>query len=331
MSSQNFTFNSKLIYHLVSLIPKGKVLTYGKISEVLSINSPRLVGQILHQNQDPKKVSCYRVIFADGSLSKSYVFGGLEQQYLRLKEEGVKFYLKHNGGEDKIKVDLRKSLWQMNDVLRVYFFLLKKLGFSGPWPWFKNGASSTKEEIVIESILTQNTSWKNVEKAMSNLKKEGLNNLKSLYIFGQNNLDKLKKLIRPAGFFNQKGERLFLLTKFIIENYKNLEDFSKLSLEKSRQELLKQKGVGKETADTILLYALEKAIFVIDKYTQRFAEKYFLNSLKKQQDRTKTLKSYDLLQKFFMDSLPSDVFLFQNYHALIVEWEKNNGDFFYFK
>ena len=88
MSSQNFAFNSKLIYHLVSLIPKGRVLTYGKISEVLSINSPRLVDQILHQNQEPKKVPCHRVVFADGTLSKNYAFGGLEQQYLRLKKRG---------------------------------------------------------------------------------------------------------------------------------------------------------------------------------------------------------------------------------------------------
>ena len=240
----------------------------------------------------------------------------------------MKFYLEYDRVKDRIRVDLRKNLWQINDVLRVYFFLLKKLGFPGCWPWFENGTHSTKEEIIIESILTQNTSWKNVQKAMENLKRKKLNTLNSLYLFGQKNLDELKKIIRPAGFYNQKGERLFLLTKFIIEKYKNLSNFSKLSLEKARQELLKQKGVGKETADTILLYALEKPTFVIDKYTQKFAEKHFFNSLKKHHDRIKILKTYDLLQKFFMDSLPSDVFLFQNYHALIVEWGKNNGDFF---
>lgn len=331
MASKNTDFNSKLVYHLVSLIPKGKVLTYGKLSEVLSIKSSRLVAQILHKNKDPKNIPCHRVVFADGSLSKNYAFGGLRQQFLKLKKEGVKFYLIDGRIQDRIKIDLRKSQWVLNKVLKTYFFLLKKFGFAGPWPWFGNGSPSTKEEIIIESILTQNTSWKNVEKAMKNLKRENLNTLSSIYLVGKKDIEGLKKLIRPAGFYNQKGERLFLIAKFIIENYKNLKNFSKLSLQKAQEELLKQKGVGKETADTILLYALGKPIFVVDKYTQKFAEKYFFNSLKKQHDRIKILKTYDLLQKFFIDSLPRDVFLFQNYHALIVEWGKKNRGRFYFK
>jgi endonuclease-3 related protein len=324
MPSKNIDFNSQLVYHLVSLIPKGKVLTYGKIAEILSFKSKRLVGRILHQNKNPEKVSCHRVVFVDGTLSKNYAFGGLKGQYLRLKNEGIKFYLESDRCQDRIMVDLRKSLWQINEVLRVYFFLLKNFGFSGPWPWFKNGQPSTKEEIIIESILTQNTSWKNVKKAMINLKKNNLNNLKSIYFFGQKNLRELKKLIRPSGFFNQKSERLFLFSKFIIEEYDHLENFSKLSLENARKALLSQKGVGKETADTILLYALEKPIFVIDKYTQKFAEKYFLNSLKKQSDCPKILKTYDLLQKFFINNLPCNIVLFQNYHGLIVEGRKRN-------
>ena len=322
MAYKNTDFNSRLVYHLVSLIPKGKVLTYGKAAEILSLQSPRLVGRILHHNKNPKKIPCHRVVFADGGFSRNYAFGGLKGQYLKLKGEGVEFYLENDRDQDRIKVDLGKSLWQINDVLKLYFFLLKKFGFAGPWPWFGNGPPSSKEEIIIESILTQNTSWKNVEKAMKNLKRENLNTLSSIYLFGKKDIEGLKKLIRPAGFYNQKGERLFLIAKFIIENYKNLENFSKLSLQKAQEELLKQKGVGKETADTILLYALEKPIFVVDKYTQRFAEKYFFDSLKKQHERIKILKNYDLLQKFFMENLPSDVFLFQNYHALIVEWGK---------
>jgi len=322
MNFKDKNFNSKVVYHLVSLIPKGKVLTYGKISELLSMNSSQLVGQIIHQNKNPKKVPCHRVVFANGFLSNSYVFGGLKEQYLRLKSEGVEFCLTKGYIKDRVKVNLRKSLWRINQVLRLYFFLIKKFGFPGSWPWFRNGSPSTKEEIVIESILTQHTSWQNVEKAMQNLKKENLNNLKSIYIFGQKNLEALKKLIRPAGFFNQKGERLFLLSKFIMEKYGGFENFSKLSLKEAREQLLNQKGIGKETADTILLYAFKKAIFVIDKYTQRFSQKYFLNLFKKQSDYIKILKSYDLLQKFFMDNLPSDIFLFQNYHALIVEGGK---------
>jgi len=326
MLAKNLDFNYQLVYHLVSLIPKGKVLTYGRVAEILSIKSSRLIGQILHQNKNPKKIPCHRVVFADGRLSRNYAFGRLKGQYLKLKGEGVKFYLENDRDQDRIKVDLGKSLWQINDVLKLYLFLLKKFGFAGPWPWFENELPSTKEEIIIESILTQNTSWKNVEKAMKNLKRENLNTLNSIYLFGKKDIKGLKKLLRPAGFYNQKGERLFLIAKFIIENYKNLKNFSKLSLQKAQEELLKQKGVGKETADTILLYALEKPIFVVDKYTQKFAEKYFFNSLKKQHERIKVLKSYDLLQKFFMENLPSDVFLFQNYHALIVKWGKGKWD-----
>jgi len=323
MLPKNIDFNSRLVYHLVSLIPKGKVLTYGKVAEILLIKSPRLIGKILHQNKNPKKVPCHRVVFANGCLSRSYAFGKLKGQYLRLKTEGVKLHFANSYIQERAKVNLEKSLWQVSEVLKIYFFLLKNFGFPGFWPWFEASKFSTKEEIVIESILTQNTSWKNVEKAMINLKKKGLNNLKSIYVFGQKKLKELKNLIRPAGFFNQKGERLFLLAQFIIEGHGGLERFSKLSLQKARDQLLKQKGVGKETADTILLYALEKPIFVIDSYTQRFAERYFLQSLKKETDYRKILKSYDLLQNFFMKNLPNDLFLFQNYHALIVKWGKN--------
>lgn len=125
MPSKNNDFDFKLVYHLVSLIPKGKVLTYGKVAEILSIKSPRLIGRILHQNKNPKKVPCHRVVFADGALSKSYAFGGLKGQYLRLKNEGVEFYPVNGRFQDRIKVNLRKSLWQVNQVLKIYFFLLK--------------------------------------------------------------------------------------------------------------------------------------------------------------------------------------------------------------
>jgi len=125
MPSKNINFNSQLVYHLVSLIPKGKVLTYGRVAEILSFKSKRLVGRILHQNKNPKKVPCHRVVFAHGTLSKSYAFGGLKEQYLRLKNEGVEFYLVNGRIQDRIKVNLRKSIWQVNQVLKIYFFLLK--------------------------------------------------------------------------------------------------------------------------------------------------------------------------------------------------------------
>ncbi len=82
---------TRLVYDLVSKIPKGKVITYGQISKYLKINSPRLIGQILHKNKDPKNIPCHRVVFADGSLSKNYAFGGLKKQREKLEKEGVGF------------------------------------------------------------------------------------------------------------------------------------------------------------------------------------------------------------------------------------------------
>src|SRR5260221_432986 len=95
---------SDLVYDLVARIPKGKVLTYGTIAQAIGLKTPRQVGWILHRNEDPKNVPCHRVVFADGSLSGNYAFGGREAQEKWLRSEGVVFK-----GE---KVDIRKSLWQ---------------------------------------------------------------------------------------------------------------------------------------------------------------------------------------------------------------------------
>lgn len=311
----------QLIYHLVSLIPKGKVLTYGQISQFLGVGSGRLVGQILHQNQNPK-IPCFKVVFCDGSLSDSYGFGGAKKQKEFLEDDGVIFNNYHlcNGRCQDGKVDLKKCLWQPSMVLKLYFKLLKKFGFPGPWPWFSKGKPATKEEIVIGAILTQNISWRNVEKALNNLRKRGLNTLFGIYILGKINFNDLKNLIKPSGFYNQKAEKLLNFASFIIENYSELQNFFLLPMEKAREKLLSQKGIGEETADTILLYAGEKPIFVVDNYTRRFIEKYFKN-IPLWRGRLQVV-SYQMLQKFFMDNLPQNIKLFQNYHALIVRWGK---------
>lgn len=90
------------IFNLVSKIPKGKVMTYGQIAKKLGIKSPRLVGRVLHQNIDPKNIPCHRVVFADGSLSYSYAFGGIKEQRENLEKEEVTFI--------KQKVNLEKDL-----------------------------------------------------------------------------------------------------------------------------------------------------------------------------------------------------------------------------
>ncbi len=299
-----------LIYHLVSLIPEGKVLTYGQISHFLEINSSRLIGQVIHQNPNPEIIPCHRVVFGDGYLSKKYAFGGEEVQWKKLKKEGV-IFLKT---KKSLKVNLKTSTWLLTRPLKIYFFLLKKFGFPGPWPWFSKGKQATVEEIIISSILTQNTSWNNVEIALENLRTAKLNSLKKIYLYAQKNFYHFKKFIQPAGFYNQKSKYLFNTAKFFVEKYHNLKKFGNLSLIDARKELLMIKGVGEETADTILLYAFNKPVFVIDNYTRRLVKTYQLvNNL-----------TYSVLQQYFQNQLPSNVKLFQNYHALIVKWGKES-------
>ncbi len=293
------------IYHFVSFIPKGKVITYGQIDKILKINSPRLVGQILHQNKNPKKIPCHRVVFADGFLSKNYAFGSLKKQKEKLIKEGVKFE------NNQIK-NLKNYLWQPNQVFVVYFQLLKRFGFPGPWPWFHQGPLSTKEEIVIGAILTQNTNWNNVEKALKNLRKNHLNSLKKLLLFSQKNYWQLEQYLRPSGLYRLKTKRLINLITNIFSRYRSIDQMRKQPINKLRQFLLSMKGIGQETADTILLYALDKPIFVIDRYTQRFTRIFF----------NKEFSSYQKYQKFFEKNLSKNLELYKDYHALIVRWGK---------
>ncbi|MDD5022923.1 MAG: endonuclease, partial [Candidatus ainarchaeum sp.] len=150
----------------------------------------------------------------------------------------------------------------MNKLLSLYNSLLKKYGKQNWWP------AETEYEIVVGALLTQNTNWRNVEKSIINLKKN--NSLHPEKILKLNS-NKLKELIKPSGFYNQKAPRLKELTK----KYSSIKN-KKLSIEKLREELLSVKGVGKETADSIILYAFNKPIFVIDAYTKRFCKFYNL-------------------------------------------------------
>ncbi len=294
-----------LIYHFVSFIPKGKVTTYSQIDKILKLNSPRFVGQILHQNKNPKKNPCHRVVFTNGSLSKNYVFGGLKKQKEKLIKEGIKFE------NNQIK-NLKKYLWQPNEVFILYFQLLKRFGFPGPWPWFHQGFPSTKEEIIIGAILTQNTNWNNVEKALKNLRENQLNSLKKLLLYSQKNYWQLEQYLRPSGFYRLKTERLINLINNIFSCYQSIDQMKKQPVDKLRQFLLSIKGIGQETADTILLYALDKQIFVVDRYTQRFTRIFF----------NKEFSSYEECQKFFEMNLPKNLELYKNYHALIIKQVK---------
>lgn len=159
------------------------------------------------------------------------------------------------------------------------------------------------------AVLTQNCAWKNVEKAIKNLKKARVLSPKKLLSLP---LSKLKKLIKPAGFYNQKAKRLKMITKKYLELKPKIRA---LTTEELRKELLSVNGVGNETADSILLYAFNRPVFVIDAYTKRFCEHFKLFKG----------KTYHEYQQFFEENLLRDTYIFNEYHALIVRWAKENG------
>ncbi len=169
------------------------------------------------------------------------------------------------------------------------------------WP------GDTALEIIVGAVLTQNTSWKNVEKAIANLKSAGLLDIKSLHNTEE---ETLAGHIRSSGYYNLKTIRLKNIIKVIHDEYRSsIELLKEKELSELRIQLLGVKGIGEETADSILLYALEKPIFVIDAYTKRFLTNHGLYD---------GSCRYSDVQAFFMNNLPSDTYLFNEYHALIV-------------
>ncbi len=191
----------------------------------------------------------------------------------------------------------------MNKVRRLYATLLRRYGPQGWWP------AESQYEIIVGALLTQNTNWKNVESAISNLKRAGRLEPEGLLCTGSGELE---ALIRPSGFYRQKAERLRALTRKYLEIAGRQKSGARAV---SREELLAVKGVGKETADSILLYAYGKPIFVIDAYTRRFCKRHSLFEG----------KEYDEYREFFESSLPRSAKMFKEYHALIVRWGKENG------
>ena len=194
------------------------------------------------------------------------------------------------------------------DIIRAsYTKLFKAFGKQSWWP--TQGIKNPKFEIIIGTILTQNTAWRNAEKAIINLCCGDLIDISSIKKINQN---KLSRLIKSAGYYNQKAERLKLLAQHLAK-YPSIKVFFSRPVEELRDELLSIKGIGPETADSILLYAGDKPSFVIDAYTRRIFSR--VGICRKDID-------YHDLQKIFIDSLKSDVQLFKEYHALIVECAK---------
>lgn len=193
----------------------------------------------------------------------------------------------------------------MNKVQEIYEILLGHFGPQGWWP------GDTPFEIMVGAVLTQNTNWVNVSRAIDNLKK---NNLLSFEKIHDLPVDLLAEKIKPAGYFNLKAARLKNLLNFIGDEYNgSLEDMLHEDALNLREKILTVKGIGPETADSILLYAGNKPVFVIDTYTHRIFARH---------DIIAEEDGYYEIQEYFTLSLPEEVELFNEYHALIVRLGK---------
>ena len=193
----------------------------------------------------------------------------------------------------------------MKELKLIYHKLYSHFGPQRWWP------AKSRFEVIVGAILTQNTNWQNVEKAIKNLKKANVLNAQKLRRLPK---DRIARLIQPSGFFNIKSGRLKKFLRFFFENYNG--DIRRLIKQKPqilRKQLLSVKGIGPETADSILLYALDKPVFVVDAYTRRIFARHKIIA----QD-----VSYDEVQNLFSKNLKNEVKLFNEYHALIVRLAK---------
>ncbi len=174
----------------------------------------------------------------------------------------------------------------------------------GPLHWWP---ADTDEEMIIGAVLTQNTAWKNVEQAIANLRQVGKLTLRAIHATPE---EELAQLIRPTGYFNLKAKRLLSLVRFFMERCGgDLSCLSRNDPATLRRKLLEVYGIGPETADSILLYALKMPIFVVDAYTRRILSRHGLCSAG---------ASYEEIQSLFMRKLPHEEKMFNEYHAQLV-------------
>lgn len=184
------------------------------------------------------------------------------------------------------------------DLEAVYQALFQHYGAQGWWP------ADTPFEVMLGAVLTQNTAWRNVESAIRNLRQAGLLSVESILSCPD---DTLARLLRPSGYFNVKTRRLKNLCCFLQQaGYRKT---FKMATGDLRQALLAINGIGPETADDILLYAYERAVFVIDAYTRRLFSRLGLVSGN---------EGYEALRNHFESTLDSGAAVYNEYHALIV-------------
>jgi endonuclease III related protein len=188
-----------------------------------------------------------------------------------------------------------------HQLTKVYDTLFRAFGPRRWWP------AETPEEVIFGAILTQNTAWKNVEISLKALKQARKMTFRRVAAMEQ---AELASLVRSSGFFNQKAGALKAFASYFGRRYGfSLARMKEADLRTLRSELLEIPRIGMETADSILLYALEKPVFVIDTYTKRIFSRHGFLEME---------DTYEDFQKFFMSNLPQDVAMYNEYHALIV-------------
>lgn len=210
------------------------------------------------------------------------------------------------GSISKKSTEKSKAISDNRILLSIHRRLTNFFGQLHWWP------GDSELEIMVGAILTQNTNWQNVGKAIKNLKENNLLDVKSLFEIDEKYLG---KLIKPCGYYNLKAKRLKNFISFFYQKYDGIAEvmFSK-DCWLLREELLSINGIGPETADSILLYAGNKPIFVVDAYTKRIFQRHNLISEK---------DNYEQIQQYFMKNLPHDCHLYNEFHAQIVILGKN--------
>jgi endonuclease-3 related protein len=190
-------------------------------------------------------------------------------------------------------------------LMNIYRKLYQAYGPRDWWP------AETSFEVMVGAILTQNTSWRNVEKAIQKLKGKGVLNPEGIHDLKKT---QLASLIKSSGYYRIKTDRVKAFVNFLFEEFDgDLKRMGRERLGELREKLLGVKGIGPETADSILLYGLKKSIFVVDAYTKRILSRH-----KMILENT----AYEEVQKLFMEHLPLDEKLFNEYHALLVHLGK---------
>jgi len=193
-----------------------------------------------------------------------------------------------------------------SDLMAYHRVLAGKLGPQHWWP------AETPFEVIVGAILTQNTSWKNVEAAIANLKRE---KLLSPIAMERVSVRRLERLIRSSGYFRQKAKKLKAFVRFLRLEYGGaLKRMFRTPTAELREKLLGVHGIGPETADSILLYAARKEVFVVDAYTKRILSRH---------GWTEEDVDYEEMRSLVEDNLPRDVSLYNEFHAQFVQVGKN--------